>query len=194
MDIPLKIKFSRLYHWDLDKNASVRDRVEWSDLGFDLRWNWRSNPNGRARGEVADITSRLSAYIKRDRLSDSWQWKLSNNDQFTTKDLTKLIELDGSVLGNSQLHQQETLRNNFVPLKVEVFIWRLLRQRLPVRVELDKRGIDLNSLLCPLCDDDIESITHTIFFCKYAMGVWERVYKWWGFGGVTNLSLSRALI
>ncbi|XP_071738688.1 uncharacterized protein [Rutidosis leptorrhynchoides] len=84
------------------------------------------------------------------------------------------------------------MRNNLVPLKAEVFVWRVTRRRLPIRVELDKRGIDLNSVRCPLCDDNIESLDHVFIFCKHALDVWERVYKWWGVGSVTNLSIEEA--
>ncbi|GJS57295.1 ribonuclease H-like domain-containing protein [Tanacetum coccineum] len=35
--------------------------------------------------------------------------------------------------------------------KVNIFMWRALKGRLPVREELDKRGIDLDSVLCPSC-------------------------------------------
>ncbi|XP_071717836.1 uncharacterized protein [Rutidosis leptorrhynchoides] len=100
--------------------------------------------------------------------------------------------LDDYSFRSSNNPNHETLRNNCVPLKVEVFIWRLIRRRLPVRVKLDKRGIDLHSVRCPLCDDDIESLDHAFIFCKQAMEVWERVYKWWGFGGVSNLSINEA--
>ncbi|XP_071686803.1 uncharacterized protein [Rutidosis leptorrhynchoides] len=71
-------------------------------------------------------------------------------------------------------------------------MWRVLNRKIPVRTELDKRGIDLDSVRCPSCDDDIESIDHVMFFCRSSLDVWERVYKWWNLGGVSNLSLSEA--
>ncbi|XP_071718540.1 uncharacterized protein [Rutidosis leptorrhynchoides] len=87
----------------------------------------------------------------------------------------------------------ETLRNNLVPKKLEVFVWRSLKRRLPTLTELDKKGIDLNSIRCPLCDDDIESIEHTLVFCKHAFDLWSKVYSWWGLGHVSNLSMSEIL-
>lgn len=75
---------------------------------------------------------------------------------------------------------QETSRNNLVPKKVEVFIRRALKGRLPVRVELDKRGIDLNTVLCPCCEESIESIAHCLVGCKDSLAVWEKVFNWWG--------------
>ncbi|XP_071694324.1 uncharacterized protein [Rutidosis leptorrhynchoides] len=34
-------------------------------------------------------------------------------------------------------------------LALEIFIWRVLKRRIPVRTELDKRGIDLKTVRCP---------------------------------------------
>ncbi|KAJ9544047.1 hypothetical protein OSB04_023754, partial [Centaurea solstitialis] len=36
-----------------------------------------------------------------------------------------------------------------VPKKICIFIWRLMLGRLSIRVELDRRGVDLDSVLCP---------------------------------------------
>ncbi|XP_071687552.1 uncharacterized protein [Rutidosis leptorrhynchoides] len=63
---------------------------------------------------------------------------------------------------------------------------------MPVLTELDKRGIDLDTVRCPLCDDDVETIDHSMIFCRHSMEIWERVYKWWGLGSVTNLSVNEA--
>ncbi|XP_071696483.1 uncharacterized protein [Rutidosis leptorrhynchoides] len=117
-------------------------------------------PSRRVNGELQDLISRLNGYSKQDIRADSWHWKLSSNGLFTTKNLTRLI--DDAILQDGKTRHQ-TLRNNLVPLKVEVFMWRVLNRRIPARTELDKRGIDLDS-----------------------------VYKWWNLGGVSNLSLNEA--
>ncbi|GKB65405.1 RNA-directed DNA polymerase, eukaryota, reverse transcriptase zinc-binding domain protein [Tanacetum coccineum] len=86
-------------------------------------------------------------------------WKLSEDGDFKVKELSRLIE--------DKIHQvendaQETLWNKLVPKKVNVFVWRALKGRLPVRVELDRRGIDLDSVLCACCNDSVESCTHCL--------------------------------
>lgn len=45
---------------------------------------------------------------------------------------------------------------NLAPIKVNVFSWRLRLDKLPVMVNLEKRGRHIHSLLCPLCDDGVE--------------------------------------
>ncbi|XP_071699382.1 uncharacterized protein [Rutidosis leptorrhynchoides] len=60
-------------------------------------------------------------------------------------------------------------------------MWRAKRERLLVLLELDKRGIDLHSVRCPLCDDHLETVKHSLLECKHASIIWEKVRSWWGF-------------
>ncbi|XP_071740621.1 uncharacterized protein [Rutidosis leptorrhynchoides] len=92
--------------------------------------------------------------------------------------MSKLIDSITLVRENSAV---ETLRNRLVPKKVEIFIWRARRGRIPVRLELDKRGIDLHSVRCPVCDGGIESVEHILFSCQFAQDVWLKVLNWWGY-------------
>ncbi|XP_071740678.1 uncharacterized protein [Rutidosis leptorrhynchoides] len=69
--------------------------------------------------------------------------------------------------------------NNLLPHKIGILIWRILLMRIPVRSELDKRGIDLNSLRCPVCDGDIETVEHIFLRCSVAIDIWDRVFRWW---------------
>ncbi|GKA42963.1 RNA-directed DNA polymerase, eukaryota, reverse transcriptase zinc-binding domain protein [Tanacetum coccineum] len=85
---------------------------------------------------------------------DRWRWTLSEDGEFTMKELT-----------------------------------RALKGRLPVREELDKRGIDLDSLLCPCCDNVVESCNHSLVLCDLAMKVWERIFRWWKVGNVNSFSI-----
>ncbi|XP_071689303.1 uncharacterized protein [Rutidosis leptorrhynchoides] len=122
--------------------------------------------------------------------ADSWTWLLSSSGCFSVRSLSCLIEDHGQP---SLATVEETLRNRLVPKKLEVFVWRAINKRLPVRCELDKRGINLHSLRCPLSDDDLESVEHFLIFCKHAMDVWDQIYNWCGLGNFSNLSISEIL-
>lgn len=52
-----------------------------------------------------------------------------------------------------------------------------------MRVQLDRRGIDIPSLLCPMCNECIESIDHALVRCRVSNMIWERVFDWWGIAG-----------
>ncbi|XP_071709315.1 uncharacterized protein [Rutidosis leptorrhynchoides] len=103
-------------------------------------------------------------------------------------DLLLSSEIDANLLCGG-ISSQCTERNNHVPQKLEIFAWRALKKRLSVRVELDRRGVDLHSVRCPLCDDDLESVEHSLIFCSHALDVWDRVFKWCNVGQFSNFSL-----
>ncbi|XP_071715102.1 uncharacterized protein [Rutidosis leptorrhynchoides] len=131
-------------------------------------------------------TKRVS---QKDQSLDSWVWRLVSNGVFSTKKLSSLID---EKLHSDSRTQDATLKNNLVPSKVEIFIWRVLKRRIPVRTELDKRGIDLDTVRCPLCDDDVETTEHSMIFCRHSMEIWDKVYKWWKLGSFANFSLNEA--
>ncbi|GJV29789.1 RNA-directed DNA polymerase, eukaryota, reverse transcriptase zinc-binding domain protein [Tanacetum coccineum] len=117
---------------------------------------------------------------------DKWRWTLSEDGEFAVKELTKLIE--EKVL-RMESGGRETLWNTLVPKKVNVFVWRALRGRLPVRVVLDKREIDLDSVLCPCCNDSVETCAHSLVTCDLAMSVWAKVFNWWKVGIVNSFTI-----
>ncbi|XP_071704858.1 uncharacterized protein [Rutidosis leptorrhynchoides] len=71
----------------------------------------------------------------------------------------------------------------------QVFIWRAKKRRLAVLTELDKRGIDLNLTRCPVCDDDVETVDHSLLFCKQASDTWSKVFDWWDIDEAESLSI-----
>ena len=50
--------------------------------------------------------------------------------------------------------------NKLIPIKVNIASWRFENRRVPTRVNLDHRGIDLDSVRCPICDEDLETEEH----------------------------------
>ncbi|KAL4572515.1 hypothetical protein LXL04_019294 [Taraxacum kok-saghyz] len=46
-------------------------------------------------------------------------------------------------------------------------------------VNLDRRGIDLGTVLCPICERDVETVNHVFFTCDMALDLWGMVARWW---------------
>ncbi|XP_071714216.1 uncharacterized protein [Rutidosis leptorrhynchoides] len=153
--------------------------VHVTESGCTGRWMWTRELTGRARGELAELNRLLEAVTADPKKSDGWLWSMSSNGVFSTGILSDLIR---SKVLNSGQNNCETLRNNLVPKKMEVFVWRARKNRLPVLTELDKRGVDLNSVRCPLCDGDIESVSHSLILCKHTYDIWCKILEWWGWG------------
>lgn len=58
-------------------------------------------------------------------------------------------------------------------------MWKALKGIILVRAELDRRGIDLDSVLCPSCNNIVETCTHCLVTCDVGMSVWEKIFDWW---------------
>ncbi|XP_071709418.1 uncharacterized protein [Rutidosis leptorrhynchoides] len=73
----------------------------------------------------------------------------------------------------------KTIRNNLIPQKIGIFIWRFLKGRIAVKTELVKRGIDVDTVLCPLCDKATETLDHSFLSCDFTKAVWAGIHQWW---------------
>ncbi|GKD29010.1 RNA-directed DNA polymerase, eukaryota, reverse transcriptase zinc-binding domain protein, partial [Tanacetum coccineum] len=93
---------------------------------------------------------------------DRWRWTLQESGDFMARDLTRLIEEKIINADNG---------------------------RLLIHEELDRRGIDLDSTLCPSCGDVVESCSHCLVMCNFARSVWEKIFCWWKIGNVNAFSI-----
>ncbi|GJY36090.1 RNA-directed DNA polymerase, eukaryota [Tanacetum coccineum] len=50
-----------------------------------------------------------------------------------------------------------------LPRKVNIFLWRFNLDRLPHRLNLSKHGIEIGSILCPICSNNMEFAEHIFF-------------------------------
>ncbi|KAK8510994.1 hypothetical protein V6N11_051181 [Hibiscus sabdariffa] len=85
--------------------------------------------------------------------------------------------LDGSLSGG--VWESVIWRGVATP-KVEVFVWLVIRQRIPVKMQLAVRGVSvISNTLCPLCGLVPESVVHLLFNCKFAWQVWIRCARFY---------------
>ncbi|XP_071728265.1 uncharacterized protein [Rutidosis leptorrhynchoides] len=176
--------------FEQEKSALIKERVIWNGSRWSFTWNWSRDISGRAVSDLDRLCSVLSSCSYGSREHDKWVWGNSNDGMLKVKTISSL--LDNKVL-NVNEEEKETMRNNFVPLSLNIFSWRVKKKKIPIRVKLDERGIGIDNVRCLLCDDDIESIAHTMIFCKYALDAWDRVDKWWGFDNFSNWSINEIL-
>ncbi|GKC73934.1 RNA-directed DNA polymerase, eukaryota, partial [Tanacetum coccineum] len=52
--------------------------------------------------------------------------------------------------------------------RINIFVWRARRDCLPTRQNLIRRGVVLESDVCPLCEDSVEESQHVFFQCSIA--------------------------
>ena len=59
-----------------------------------------------------------------------------------------------------------------IPNKAKMFIWRLAHNSLPVRKNVSRRGVELDTK-CPVCQRLDEDCGHLFFKCKYVKRCWS---------------------
>jgi hypothetical protein len=116
---------------------------------------------------------------------DEWAWALEEDGMFSVKSTYEFL---GTIFSPEPSFGEEELRvlNNIwkspAPSKVIAFSWKLLRNRIPTRLNLVHRGIDVNggSVNCVHCLGVEESELHLFLFCDFALGVWKAIFRWLG--------------
>lgn len=85
--------------------------------------------------------------------------------------------MDASTSRNTSNNQSE-----FQWQKIEMFIWRLAYNSLPIKRNVVWRGIKLDTI-CPVCKSLDEDCGHLFFKCKYvklgAQWTWKRSDLYW---------------
>nr|GEV37938.1 hypothetical protein [Tanacetum cinerariifolium] len=114
--------------------------------------------------------------------------------------LNQLLELLGSVvLSNSLDRWYWDLNGDIatrwikqIPIKINMFAWRVFLDRLPTKLNLMRRGVHVGSLLCP-CNSSDEDVSRILFSCPLAVVVSQLVCRWWDVGWTSLGSYSEWL-
>nr|GFA77595.1 RNA-directed DNA polymerase, eukaryota [Tanacetum cinerariifolium] len=67
-----------------------------------------------------------------------------------------------------------------IPIKVNVLAWKISMDRLPTRVNLHRRGVQVSPISCPICCEALENLDHLLFCCDLAKDIARSICNWWG--------------
>ncbi|GKC94939.1 RNA-directed DNA polymerase, eukaryota [Tanacetum coccineum] len=67
----------------------------------------------------------------------------------------------------------------YVPIKVNILAWKVKLDALPTRLNISRRGITIDSIICPICDTGVESSNHLFFMCNLARHLSRMITHWW---------------
>ncbi|XP_071699188.1 uncharacterized protein [Rutidosis leptorrhynchoides] len=158
--------FNRLYHLDMCKDDCIADK--WMNGEWQFLWS-RESIGSRNEQLVNDLRCCLSFCQLADR-DDRWLYSLSNDGLYTVKSAREGI--DQVALPSSHV---KTIWFKFLPRKVNIFLWRLRLDSLPVRWNLSAKGIEINSIVCPVCNNGVETRDHLFFDCSVVKDLWQKM-------------------
>ncbi|GJU14917.1 RNA-directed DNA polymerase, eukaryota [Tanacetum coccineum] len=64
-------------------------------------------------------------------------------------------------------------------IKINVFVWRVRMDKLPARLNLSLKGINISTIVCLLWHASVESGSHIFFSCPMACHLWRKLMRWW---------------
>ncbi|PWA95764.1 reverse transcriptase zinc-binding domain-containing protein [Artemisia annua] len=167
-DTPLAIKFPRLFHLEINQDCLVSEKGngEWI-------WNWSRPIRGGTIGSHLGELQNLVSNVHLGEATDEWQWNVLNQNLFTVKHTR--LHIDQLILP-SEAPSTRWCKSN--PKKVNILVWRILRNRIPSRWNLSRKGVELSSLACPICSKHLETSHHLFWTCDLASAIWDLIFKW----------------
>ncbi|GJU22384.1 RNA-directed DNA polymerase, eukaryota [Tanacetum coccineum] len=127
---------------------------------------------GRSQADFDNLLVDIN-YINVVDGSDSVTFSLSSNGLYSVKAIRSIIDED---IAPSSIPC--TRWSKALPRKVNIFMWRLFLDKLPNRFNLSTRGLDIASIMCPICNLHAESISHILFSCNAAANIWKLIRGW----------------
>ncbi|GJR99845.1 RNA-directed DNA polymerase, eukaryota, reverse transcriptase zinc-binding domain protein [Tanacetum coccineum] len=108
--------------------------------------------------------------------NDRWVWLLDPSGEYSVSSVrTYIDDLLLPTVGSP------TRWAKVVPIKINIFAWKVCLDKLPTRLNLSLRGIDIPSIVCPNCSLAGESCSHLFFSCSMTRLLWRKVARWWDF-------------
>nr|GEV06272.1 retrovirus-related Pol polyprotein from transposon TNT 1-94 [Tanacetum cinerariifolium] len=155
------------------KSATIRAILSLAvDPGLDhsLRRKVRGGAEQSQLNALSELLDKANLVPQTDRHI----WSLDSSEVFSVASMRKLLDDHRTSLVSST-----TRWVKYVPIKVNVFAWKVKLNALPTRFNISKRGIDIESILCPLCDSGAESSNHLFFNCTVARHIFSKIVRWW---------------
>ncbi|GJV24670.1 RNA-directed DNA polymerase, eukaryota [Tanacetum coccineum] len=171
-DIPLSQTFPRLYALESKKHITVAEKLSEASLIVSFR---RAPRGGVEEDQFLRLVDLVAPVILSNSI-DRWVWLLDSFGEY-------LVCLARSYIDDLLLPTvgSPTRWVKVVPIKINIFAWKVCLDKLPTRLNLSLCGIDIPFIICPICSLARESCSHLLFSCSMARLLWRKVARWWDF-------------
>ncbi|GJW46010.1 RNA-directed DNA polymerase, eukaryota [Tanacetum coccineum] len=169
-DMVLKQRYPRLYALEVKKTVDVASKLSQENL----TWSFRRAPrSGVEQDQLTDLTTYVEGVVL-GVTPDRWYWTLDGSGEFSVASARKVIDDNRFPEVSTQTRWIKA-----VPIKVNIHAWKVRMDCLPTRLNISRRGIDIPSILCPVCGSVTESSSHLFFDCLVANDNFRKICRWW---------------
>ncbi|GJT55644.1 RNA-directed DNA polymerase, eukaryota [Tanacetum coccineum] len=159
-----------MYALETQKNISVALKLSHDDLMCSFRRAPRAGAKELQYIQLVKIMEGFTLFDSKDR----WRWSLEGCSEFTVASVRNLLDANSLPVVSSKTRWIKA-----VPIKVNIHAWKVKLDILPTRLNISKRGMDIESILCPLCEKNVESSSHIFFTCPISREIFRKVLLWW---------------
>ncbi|PWA73265.1 RNA-directed DNA polymerase, eukaryota [Artemisia annua] len=160
----------RMYALETRKDVTVCEKMKDPSICFSFRRGIRGGSEQDQFNHLEAVSNSITLGPREDR----WVWSLEGSGEFSVASLRRKI--DDIHLPNVGTKTRWT---KLVPIKVNVLAWKVMVDALPTRWNLSRRGINIPSMLCPICGIGVESSSHLFFRCEVSRHIGQSLAKWW---------------
>ncbi|KAJ0523908.1 putative reverse transcriptase zinc-binding domain-containing protein [Helianthus annuus] len=150
--------------------CSVSDRLRIFNGGLRFVPDWKKGISTvKEISEMQDVLFLLRDASISD-CKDTWFWGEEAKGTYSV------------ALMKSMIREEEEVRRDFcmrweswIPIKVNIFVWRTEMDRIPTRMALSRRRLNVGDSSCTLCGIGDEDVMHLFTGCVFSFGVWSIV-------------------
>ncbi|KAI3744198.1 hypothetical protein L1987_57274 [Smallanthus sonchifolius] len=119
------------------------------------------------------ICTRLVSGVVLTAETDKWSWNNCDLKFLSIKDTKQWVR------SSRQEDSSNVMRwCKWIPVKCNVFMWRAWLDRIPTKVALSKRNINVGNKLCVMCEEAEETVDHVFAGCRVTDGIWSGIASW----------------
>ncbi|XP_058732655.1 uncharacterized protein LOC131604212 [Vicia villosa] len=115
-------------------------------------------------------------------MADEFEWCANISGIFSVASVSAMVSNLKSCAWQPQIVSvMKILWNMLIPLKIQIFAWRLFTSRLPTKdLSLLRGVVNISNPFCEFCGNHPETLSHIFFFCQVSKKVWEWIFLWLG--------------
>ncbi|GJU14305.1 RNA-directed DNA polymerase, eukaryota, reverse transcriptase zinc-binding domain protein [Tanacetum coccineum] len=163
-------RYPRLYALEVKKTVDVASKLSQENL----TWSFRRAPrSGVEQDQLTDLTTYVEGVVL-GVTPDRWYWTLDGSGEFSVASARKVIDDNRFPEVSTQTRWIKA-----VPIKVNIHAWKVRMDCLPTRLNISRRGINIPSILCPVCGSVTESSSHLFFDCLVVKDNFRKICRWW---------------
>ena len=169
----LKSRFSRLFSLSESKEANLCDCGIWVNGVWEWKLRWRRIFFTWEEEQARQLLEKISNKRLKLEIGDRWVWKDSETEGYSVKSAYEILRGER---GEEDSRLYKFIWKIKALPSAHVTTWRVIENRVASKVNLERRGIGVESNICIFCRTSEESTEHLCFGCRVVWLVWNLCY------------------